>query len=93
LSGASHGARGSYNLTRRAARCSENRPVHYRCNAPADAARCARAYPSCEFVSFSRVGQCNYYHPRLVHRLADRLDRRAIRLGKPGVLLAIRAVK
>jgi SAM-dependent methyltransferase len=71
----------------------ENYPVHYRCNTPAAVARFAGAFRSCEFVSFSRVGQCNYYYPRLFHGLADRLDRRAIRLGKPGVLLAVRAVK
>ncbi len=71
----------------------ENYPVHYRCNTPEAVRGFARDFRSCEFVSFSRVGQCNYYYPRLFHGLADRLDRRAIRLGKPGVLLAIRAVK
>ena len=71
----------------------ENYPVRYRCNTPADVARFARAFRACELVSFSRVGQCTYYYPRCFHRLADRLDRRAIRLGKPGALLAVRAVK
>jgi SAM-dependent methyltransferase len=71
----------------------ENYPVYYRSNTPRQVARYARRFGTLDFINFAKVGQCNYYYPRCLHRLADVLDRRAIRRGKPGTLLAVRAVK
>jgi SAM-dependent methyltransferase len=71
----------------------ENYPVHYRCNTPADIQTFAGAFRECEFISFSRVGQLDYYVPRLLRPLTNCLDRCDIWLNRPGSLLAVRAVK
>jgi SAM-dependent methyltransferase len=71
----------------------ENYPVYYQTNTPGQVRRHARQFRSCSFINFSRVGQCSYYLPRRLHPLMDSLERRAIRKGRPGTLLAIRAVK
>jgi hypothetical protein len=44
-------------------------------------------------LNFARVGQCNYYVPRLLRPLTDWLDRRALRRGRPGTVLAVRVEK
>lgn len=71
----------------------ENYPVYYRSNTPEQIRHYARRFTSSEFVNFSRVGQCNSYFPRVLHPLGNLWDRRALRIGKPGALLAVRAVK
>jgi SAM-dependent methyltransferase len=71
----------------------ENYPVYYRSNTPRQLRRLAHRFRSCECINFSRVGQLNGYYPQALHGLANFLDRRAIRRGKPGTLLAVRAVK
>jgi SAM-dependent methyltransferase len=71
----------------------ENYPVHYRTNTPRQIRRYAARFQACQFLNFSRVGQCSYYLPRSLQPLMDALERRAIRRGKPGTLLAVRAVK
>jgi SAM-dependent methyltransferase len=80
-------------LGRRGVERYENYPAHYRTNSPRQLAHYARRFRSCELINFSRVGQLNAYFPRWLHPLANFLDRRAIRRGKPGTLLAVRAVK
>jgi hypothetical protein len=90
------GVKGLY-LTLVAGRRGEGRylnyPVYYRSNTPGQIARYVGAFRSCELINFSRVGQCNPYYPRCVHPLANYFDRRAIRKGKPGTLLAVRVEK
>lgn len=71
----------------------ENYPVHYRCNTPARVAHYAEAFASVQCVNLSRVGQCDELFPRFLRPLSRRLERRAVRRGKPGTLLVVRAVK
>ena len=68
----------------------ENYPVYYRSNTPEQIARYTGRFRSCETLNFARVGQCNYYVPRLLQPLANWLDRRALRRGRPGTVLAVR---
>ncbi|WP_406695909.1 methyltransferase domain-containing protein [Singulisphaera sp. Ch08] len=71
----------------------EDYPVYYRTNTPAQVRCHAARFRSVEFINLSRVGQWNAYLPRPLRPLADSWDRRAIRHGRPGTLLVIRAVK
>jgi SAM-dependent methyltransferase len=71
----------------------ENYPVYYRSNTPGQIARYTQRFRSCETLNFARVGQCNYYVPRLLQPLANWLDRRALRRGRPGTVLAVRVEK
>lgn len=78
---------------RRGADRYENYPVHYRCNTPRQILRYVRRFRACDFLEFACVGQLNYYVPRPLRPLTDWLDRRALARGKPGTVLAVRAVK
>lgn len=80
-------------LGRRGSERYENYPVHYRCNTPEQIKRYVGRFRSCEFINFSRVGQLNPYFSKALHGVANFLDRRALKQGKPGTLLAIRVVK
>lgn len=71
----------------------ENYPTFYRTNTPGHVQEYAKAFRSCELINFSRVGQISPYLPRPLRPVAEAFDRRAIRQGRPGTLLAIRAVK
>ena len=71
----------------------ENYPVYYRTNAPEQIRRFTRNFQSCDFLNFNKVGQCNFYFPRKLHPLVNFFDKRAVRLGKPGSLLAVRVQK
>lgn len=71
----------------------ENYPAFYRCNTPDDIRRYARKFSQCDCISLARVGQCNPYFPRVLHRLSEWHDRRAIQRNKPGTILAIRLQK
>jgi SAM-dependent methyltransferase len=71
----------------------ENYPVCYRSNRPDDIARQAGRFRSCQVFGLARVGQMDYYLPRFARRVGRWLDRRAIRRGKPGMLLAVRVQK
>ncbi len=68
----------------------QNYPVYYRANSPAQVLPCVRLFDRCDFLSFQRAGQLNYYLPRCLHRINTRLDRSLIARGKPGAILAIR---
>jgi SAM-dependent methyltransferase len=70
-----------------------NYPTYYRTNTPRKVIQFARSFRSCECINFSRVGQWGPYLPRCLRAMADRMDRGAIRRGRPGTLLIIRAVK
>lgn len=80
-------------LGRRGTERYENYPVHYRCNTPRQVRAYTDRFRSCDFINFARVGQLNTVLVRPLHRLASYFDRRAIRKGKPGTLLFVRAVK
>jgi SAM-dependent methyltransferase len=71
----------------------ENYPAHYRCNTPAQISRYATAFAECEFVSFGRAGQLDYYVPRVLRPLVNCIDRWDLQHNRPGSLLAVRAVK
>jgi SAM-dependent methyltransferase len=71
----------------------ENYPVHYRSNTPEVVGRQARAFREVEAVNFARADQWSGYFPRPLRPLIAAVDRRAIRAGRPGTLLAIRAMK
>lgn len=71
----------------------KNYPTYYRTNTPHQIARLARAFRSCECINFSRVGQWSPYLPESLCAMADQIDRRAIRKGRPGTLLIVHAVK
>src|SRR5262249_32690841 len=71
----------------------ENYPVYYRSNSPLQVASQVRAFSSCDLVNFSKIGQLRSYYPPWLRPVGDLMDRRAIRRGRPGTLLAIRVVK
>jgi SAM-dependent methyltransferase len=70
-----------------------NYPTYYRSNAPASIGRLTRNFQSVECINFSRVGQWGPYLPRPLQGIAGAIDRRSIRKGRPGTLLAVRAIK
>jgi hypothetical protein len=71
----------------------ENYPVFYRCNTPQRVAEYARQFASVQCLNLARVGQCDDLFPALLRPWSRRLEKRRLRRGKPGTLLAIRAVK
>jgi SAM-dependent methyltransferase len=71
----------------------ENYSVHYHCNTPAQIGDCARAFRECDFVSFARVGQLNYYVPRPLRPVTNCMDRWDLRRNRPGSILAVRVAK
>jgi SAM-dependent methyltransferase len=71
----------------------ENYPTYYRSNTPEQVARLAAGFRSCEAINFARVGQYSGYLPAPLRPLAHWHDRRDLRRGRPGTLLAVRAVK
>ncbi len=71
----------------------ENYPVHYRSNTPADVARYTQRFRHCEVMSLGREDQLGFYLPKPLKPLFRCLDRQALARGKPGMVLAIRAVK
>ena len=70
-----------------------NYPTYYRSNTPQQIGRLARGFLRCECVNFSRTGQWSGYLPKAFRPMADWMDRRAIRKGRPGTLLIVRAQK
>jgi SAM-dependent methyltransferase len=71
----------------------KNYPTYYRSNTPRRIARLAQSFRSCECISFSTVGQWSPYLPGWLRGIACRMDQRAIRKGRPGTLMIVRAVK
>jgi len=71
----------------------KNYPTYYKTNTPRRIAQLAQPFRSCECINFSRVGQWSPYLPGWLRAMANRIDRRAIRGGRPGTLLIVRAVK
>jgi SAM-dependent methyltransferase len=71
----------------------QNYPVFYRANCPHHVLPHVRRFARCDFISFTRVGQLNYYLPRFLHRVSAGLDRSLMARGKPGAILAIRLAR
>ena len=71
----------------------ENYPVHYRSNTPAACASFAGRFSEVRCINFARVGQCDPLFPRVFQPLSRWFETRRVRRGKPGTLLAVRAVK
>ncbi|MGE5609155.1 MAG: class I SAM-dependent methyltransferase [Bacillota bacterium] len=71
----------------------ENYPVHYRCNTPRQIRHYAKRFRRVHCFNFSRVGQSIACFPLALRSLATSLDRYSVRLGKPGPLLVVQAVK
>lgn len=71
----------------------QNYPTYYRTNSPRQVRWLARAFRSCDCTNFSRVGQWSAFLPRGLREIADHIDRIAIRRGRPGTLLIVRAIK
>jgi SAM-dependent methyltransferase len=78
---------------RRGADRYENYPVRYLCNTPDDVRKHAAEFEQVDVYSLSRVGQVDYYLPRVTQPFAHWLDRRDVRSGAPGMVLVVRAVK
>lgn len=75
---------------KRGAERYENYPVHYLANSPEQVLKSISGAAKCDFLNFSRVGQLDYYVPRVLRPLTHFFDRRAVAKEKPGILLAIR---
>jgi SAM-dependent methyltransferase len=71
----------------------KNYPTYYRTNTPAQIGRWTGAFSSAEVINFSRIGQWSPCLPRSLRGIADAIDARSIRKGRPGTLLAVRVVK
>jgi hypothetical protein len=71
----------------------KNYPTYYLSNTPKRICQFTQRFRSSEFINFSRVGQVSPYLPMPLRRFADVLENRAIRMGRPGNLLATRVVK
>jgi hypothetical protein len=71
----------------------ESYPVYYRCNTPQQIERYAHGFSSLHCFNLSRVGQCDDLFPTFVRPASRRLESIAIKRGKPGTLLIVRAQK
>jgi SAM-dependent methyltransferase len=71
----------------------KNYPTYYRTNTPAQIGRLTGAFQSTELINFSRVGQWSPCLPGPLRGIAEAIDERSIRKGRPGTLLAVRVVK
>lgn len=71
----------------------ENYGVYYRSNAPHQIQELTSAFSSSFVLSFSKVGQMDYYLPKNLRWLGRALDRVAIRVGSPGSIMAVRVEK
>lgn len=70
-----------------------NYPTCYLANSPDRIRSVTRAFQSVEFVNFQRTGQMDYYLPLVLRPIGRAIDRLEAYLGRPGILLAVRAVK
>ena len=71
----------------------ENYPVFYRSNTPDVVTNLASRFSRCESRSWVRVGQMAHYLPGPLRPVSEAIDRRSLRKGKPGMVLAIRVVR
>jgi len=71
----------------------ENYETFYRINTPKQLQRNATMFQSIEWQSLHRVGQLDFYLPRLVRPVAHLADRFWMRLNLPGSMLVVRMTK
>jgi SAM-dependent methyltransferase len=71
----------------------ENYGVFYRSNTPKQIQGMTRVFASTTILNFQRVGQIDDYIPAKLRWLSRTFDRYAIRMGRPGSLMAVRAEK
>lgn len=70
-----------------------NYPVHYSTNSPRQLTRHVADFRSCEVLNFSRPQQLRGSFPRALWPIADAYDNWAVKTGRPGTMLAVRARK
>jgi SAM-dependent methyltransferase len=70
-----------------------NYPTCYRANSPDQVRAHTGAFRSVQFVNFQKIGQLNYYLPGALRPVGHLIDRAEAALGRPGTMLAVRAVK
>jgi SAM-dependent methyltransferase len=70
-----------------------NYPTLYRANSPRQIERFTRAFRQRNFASLYRIGQLDYYLPRMVRPAASLVDRLIARLRLPGAILVCRLAK
>jgi SAM-dependent methyltransferase len=70
-----------------------NYPVYYRSNSPLQVCSYLQSFQSSEVINFSREDQLEAAFPRRLRPVVRAYDRWGMARGKPGTLLAIRAVK
>jgi SAM-dependent methyltransferase len=71
----------------------KNYQTYYRSNTPAQIRRFTKPFRSSEFINFSGAGQWGVYLPKSMQWIAEGIDARSVRKGRPGTLLAVRVVK
>lgn len=71
----------------------ENYPAFYRANSPTQIARFTSCFSSVKVLTFSRVGQLDFYIPGRLRRVGRWLDSLTIRAGLPGAVMAVRVEK
>lgn len=71
----------------------ENYGVYYKSNTPQQILEMTRAFASTTVLNFNKVGQVDYYLPKMLGWLSRAYDRHAMRRKLPGTLIAVRAEK
>ena len=71
----------------------ENYKTFYRCNSPGQVKHHTRMFRRADFLSLHRVGQLNYYFPRMLWPPLHWAERLAMRLRLPGSVLVVRLEK
>lgn len=78
---------------RRGADRYENYTTFYRANTPGQIKRHARVFSRADYLSVHRVGQLNYYFPRLFWPSLHWAERLSMKLRLPGSILVVRLQK
>ena len=71
----------------------ENYPTFYRCNSPQKLADVTGNFSNVQSWSWNRIGQVDYYVPRILRPLFRLLDKFEIYCRLPGSILIVRAVR
>ncbi len=70
-----------------------NYPVHYRSNTPDEIASLAAPFREHAVINFGKANELDYYLPGTLQWVGRRMAKAARRRGRPGSVLAVRAVK
>jgi len=74
-------------------RRSRSYPSWYRANCPSDLEKDTGLFKRCEWMSFSRIGEVDWYLPRLLRPIGRFLDRFIVSSRRPGSILVVRLEK